>query len=263
MDQWQYSNAPGAPRRFNSDGPPPQQASRYNGAAQPPTQAAYGYDQFQQGSNSHSSSMNPSPALQPTIRDGNGDIAMQDANTESYPAKTYPMRPHHSQHLSPGRGPTHTQGEQSSAAQRYSPMETLSPTSPYTSSPTINQNPYAAARQSPTRPGTYSSPGSYYSSRQQNQQLPPITPYPSNNEGYPPSATVQLNAVFGNNDPKSPRIRGPPQQAPTSGKGSVPQFQKVRSVSDLQPKINAQPAFRRANPEGGFISVGLFSRQCS
>lgn len=36
-------------------------------------------------------------------------------------------------------------------------------------------------------------------------------------------------------------------------------MKKVRDTSDLHPKVNAQPAFRRANPEGGFISVGISS----
>jgi dual specificity protein kinase YAK1 len=35
----------------------------------------------------------------------------------------------------------------------------------------------------------------------------------------------------------------------------VPKFQPVTNTADLKPKINAQPPFRRANPEGGFISV--------
>lgn len=39
------------------------------------------------------------------------------------------------------------------------------------------------------------------------------------------------------------------------GRGPVPKFEKVSNTADLQPKINAQPPFRRANPEGGFISV--------
>jgi len=39
------------------------------------------------------------------------------------------------------------------------------------------------------------------------------------------------------------------------GLGPVPKFLKVKSAQDLQPRINSQPLFRRANPEGGFISV--------
>jgi dual specificity protein kinase YAK1 len=35
----------------------------------------------------------------------------------------------------------------------------------------------------------------------------------------------------------------------------VPKFQPVKDTAELRPKINSQPPFRRANPEGGFISV--------
>jgi hypothetical protein len=46
----------------------------------------------------------------------------------------------------------------------------------------------------------------------------------------------------------------------TPGAGSIPKFQKIKSVQELQPRINSQPPFRRANPEGGFISVrGTYS----
>ena len=261
MDQWQaYSNAPGASRRYNSNAQQAQshQAREYNGnsAAQPAS--SYTYDQYQGGLNStsHAQSMATPPSTV-SQRDGNGDVAMQDAG-DPYSGVKYPMRPHH-QHLSTGgRGPAHTLSqEQSSAAQRYSPMETLSPAAPYAASPQTAQSQYTS-RQSPTRPGSYSSPNSYYGSRPQPQQLPPITPYASNNESYPTSATVQLNMLFGN-DPMSPGVRRQPPQ-PTQGppgRGPVPEFIKVRAISDLQPKINAQPAFRRANPEGGFISVRL------
>ena len=37
-------------------------------------------------------------------------------------------------------------------------------------------------------------------------------------------------------------------------RGPVPRFTKLNSVQELQPRINPQPAYRRANPEGGFIS---------
>lgn len=269
MDQWQsYSSTPGASRRYNIGAQPPQSRDyNGNGGAQP--SASYAYEQYQGGigSTSHTQSASASPS---TIaqRDGNGDIAMQDAGGP-YSGVKYPMRPHHQPHLSGGsRTMAHQPSpEQSTAAQRYSPMETLSPANTYTVSPQINQNPYAS-RQSPTRPGNYSSPNSYYANRSQ-AQLPPITPYSSTNDSYPPSATMVISQIFGN-DPKSPR-RPPAQlsQGPP-GRGPVLEFTKVRSVSDLQPKINAQPAFRRANPEGGFISVRmsitsriLFTNVCS
>ena len=73
---------------------------------------------------------------------------------------------------------------------------------------------------------------------------------------YPQSATAQLNAVY-NRDQRSPRAasNSNPPQLPPIGRGPVPKFDKVVNTADLQPKINAQPPFRRANPEGGFISV--------
>ncbi|KAI9732234.1 MAG: dual specificity protein kinase yak1 [Claussenomyces sp. TS43310] len=258
MDQWQsYPNAAGPSRRYNSDNQPSQaqQPRGYNGQAQSST---YTYEQYPGGMSSNPQSMQASPALPPQIRDDNGDIAMQDAG-DPYSGIKYPMRPHHQQHLSAGGRAVSQKSpqEQSTAAQRYSPMEALSPTAPYTPrEPQASQNPYAAARQSPTRPGSYSSPNSYYNNRPQPQQLPPITPYSSNSapsEAYPASATAQLNAVFGT-DPKSPRRPVPQSSQDPPGRGPVPEFTSVRSAADLQPKINTQPAFRRANPEGGFIS---------
>jgi dual specificity protein kinase YAK1 len=259
MDQWQqpFSDSTGSSRRYNGNGnPPPGQAHGardYNGNTQAQPPAGFTYEQYQGGIGAHSHSITASPTATPHARDGNGDVAMPDAG-DPYSGMKYPMRPHHQQHLSGSRVPTHhSPQEPSAAAQRYSPMETLSPSSPY-GAPQQAQSQYGS-RQSPTRPGNYSSPSSYYANRQQNQQLPPITPYSSSNEGYPSSATAQLNAVFGN-DPKSPRRPAPQAATGPPGRGSVPEFTKIRSMADLHPKVNAQPAFRRANPEGGFISVG-------
>jgi len=73
---------------------------------------------------------------------------------------------------------------------------------------------------------------------------------------YPQSATAQLNAVY-NREARSPRVVNPnPPQLPPMGPGPVPKFDKCANTADLQPKINTQPPFRRAHPEGGFISVG-------
>lgn len=44
------------------------------------------------------------------------------------------------------------------------------------------------------------------------------------------------------------------QSAPVT-RLQVPRFAKCAKVSELRPQLNAQPLFRRADPEGGFISV--------
>jgi dual specificity protein kinase YAK1 len=264
MDQWQqsYPDSAGSSRRYNGNPPPNQaQMSRdYNGNPQTQPPAGFTYEQYQGGIGAHSHGSVASPTTAPPhMRDGNGDVAMQDAG-DPYSGMKYPMRPHHQQHLSGSRSVQHhSPQEPSAAAQRYSPMETLSPSSPY-GAPQQGQGQYSS-RQSPTRPGNYTSPNSYYANRQPTQQLPPITPYASNNESYPTSATQQLNAVFGN-DPKSPRRPVPQSAQGPPGRGPVPEFTKIRSVADLQPKVNSQPAFRRANPEGGFISVSLVYSVC-
>jgi len=144
-----------------------------------------------------------------------------------------------------------------------------SPTSsaPYVTSPAQQgMNPYAsytpqhqrqASRQSPTRQQSYNTPSqNYYSSpsaRPQHSQLPPIQTPLSPDGQYGQSATAQLNAVFGRELP-SPSVRHGQSQPEPIHKGPVPQFAKCHSVSELNPRVNAQPPFRRAHPEGGFIS---------
>lgn len=63
------------------------------------------------------------------------------------------------------------------------------------------------------------------------------------------SSVPQLSSGF-TQDTKLPRLD---TQQP--GRGPVPKFQKLKSVQELHPRMNAQPPYRRANPEGGFISV--------
>lgn len=270
MDQWGAYPDSASARRYNGNAPPaqPPVSRDYHGSTQGHAPAGFTYEQYQGGVGAHSQSqaqsMAVSPAAATQLRDGNGDVAMQDAG-DPYSGMKYPMRPHHQQPLSGGRvGPNHSPQEPSAAAQRYSPMEALSPISPYSQPAQQSQSQYgspaAAHRQSPTRSTNYTSSNSYYANRQQTQQLPPITPYSSSsNDTYPHSATVQLNAVFGN-ESKSPRRHGSQVPQGPPGRGPVPQFSKVRSMSDLKPKVNAQPAFRRANPEGGFISVRTIRR---
>ena len=35
-------------------------------------------------------------------------------------------------------------------------------------------------------------------------------------------------------------------------------FRIVKNISELAPTVNGQPKYRRANPDGGFISVRLY-----
>ncbi|KAL2260745.1 hypothetical protein VTK26DRAFT_5164 [Humicola hyalothermophila] len=265
MEQWQtYSDPSSAsgqrryngsnnsssqmsPRDFNSGGAPP--------PAQPP--AGFKYDQYQGGLNAHQTSSATSPLASPQIRDGNGDVSMQDAHDPYAGLNSsvkYPMRPHHQHHLSSGRTAS-LQQEPSVAAQRYSPMEALSPTSPYGAKSAVaaqfSQQP--TQRQSPTRPTDYApQQGSYYGGRQATSQLPPMNPYSPAQDSYSPSSVTPMDGSY--SDPKSPKRAPPSSTAPSSDRGPVPEFRRIRAPTDLKPKVNSQPPFRRANPEGGFIS---------
>ncbi|CZT15799.1 related to serine/threonine-protein kinase minibrain [Ramularia collo-cygni] len=171
-------------------------------------------------------------------------------------------------------------GDASARTARYSPMNT-SPTS-YVSSPPQQQqqqqappSQYASytpqqqsARQSPSRQSQsqsqFTSPTQqrYYASppgsaRAHTSQLPPLQSGLSPGSYYPQSATQQLNAVFGH-DSEPQKQQQPAQQnhhhQMSGTPDSVPQFTKVNGINDLNSHINSQPPFRRANPEGGFIS---------
>ena len=191
---------------------------------------------------------------------GDLDVHMEDAE-DPYNKQKYEKyaRPPNSQRPS-------SQYLPADALEATSRMNT-SPTSPYVSSPQqqqMNSNHYAytpqQSRQSPSRQNQYASPTQqqrYYvsppsSSRAHASQLPPLQSNMSPNSYYPQSATQQLNAVFGN-DASSPKAMQQPQLPPGT-KGGVPQFTKCLNVAELEPRINTQPPFRRANPEGGFIS---------
>lgn len=239
----------------------------YAGQPPPPAAAPYAYDhgQYHRGPLSHvHTSGHPinlagnNPAASSPMaagsspRDGNGDVAMHDAN-DAHAGIKYPMRPHHQSHPSSGRS-SNLQSphdpQPSSAAQRYSPMDTLSPTSPYAPKSSQFANPPSQS-QSPSGQAEYpQSP--YYAGHQGGQHLPPITPFSSAQDGYPSSTVSNLDAAY-SNGPKSPARPNPPVQKP------VPEFHKLRNLTELRPKNNRQPLFRRANPEGGFISVSILN----
>ena len=93
-----------------------------------------------------------------------GDVTMEDA--DPYNRMKYPSRQSSSQRTSS----QYTPHEESAAARRYSPMNTFSPTSPYTTgSPQQSNNSYNAytpqsqsARQSPNRLNAFSTPSQQY-----------------------------------------------------------------------------------------------------
>lgn len=262
----QYHDPAGASsRRHNGNAQMSPPAAAHQQQHPPPPAAAYAYDQYHPvaaagvaaapavhhgGNPAVVSPMAAAAGLQQP-RDGNGDVPMRDA-LDSHAGIKYAMRPHHQPHMSAGRAAAlhspHAAHEQqpSSAAQRYSPMETLSPTSPYGAGkqsqfagpPSQTQSP-AGASEYPQSP--------YYAGRPQNAQLPPMSPYgPGGNDGYPSATVAHLDGTFNSKSPQ--RVAAPVVKR-------VPEFRKLRAVSDLQPKNNRQPPFRRANPEGGFISV--------
>ncbi|KAL6244282.1 dual specificity protein kinase yak1 [Rhinocladiella similis] len=191
-------------------------------------------------------SLNNTPATQsqPYEHSGEVDVPMEDA--DPYNRAKYPPRPAHQHRLSAQFLP-----EISSAAQRYSPMN-LQPTGvAYPTSPKM-QNPGSfsylgqsqSSRQSPTRQSSYNSerypepptPTRYpsnYASALQNPELSPESYYPLSTGGTRPA---------------------PPSRQPSQGPGPVPRFKKVKSMQDFTPRVNTQPLYRRANPEGGFIS---------
>ncbi|KAK3712939.1 dual specificity protein kinase yak1 [Vermiconidia calcicola] len=195
--------------------------------------------------------------------DLDGDLHMEDA--DPYNKQKYAPRPQNTNRLSSQYLPADQMDPNSRAAARYSPMNASPTMSSYISSPQQQLSsshyytPQQSARQSPSRQqNPYVSPtqqGRYYASppASARAQFPPIQPNMSpQNSYYPQSATQQLNAMFGN-EPQSPKQPQQQQMTP-SNRLEVPQFSKCNSVGELQARINTQPPFRRANPEGGFIS---------
>ncbi|KAH7070185.1 kinase-like domain-containing protein [Paraphoma chrysanthemicola] len=271
MDQqWTAYSAeapPQARQRYNMASPPSQHAARdasvpaqikqepYASPAAPSRQSTI-------GTQSPAALSTATSTRAADFNDGDGDVAMEDADPykPKYNSMSRPNHQHrHSQQF--------LQHEESAAARRYSPMN-LSPASPYAGTTQQGGQSYTSfspqaqpqgSRQSPTRNNPYMSPpNSYYSppsSRPHAPQLPPIQSNMSPESFYPQSATAQLNAVY-NREARSPRTAANPNppQLPPIGGGPVPKFQTVKNTAELQPKINAQPPFRRANPEGGFIS---------
>ena len=284
-----YPTASGHRQSQGSSGPPQQQQreSRNGSSHRPQPSSGLAYEAY----HAPPTSSYPQDTAMSTPRSraysGDQDVSMEDA--DPYNRTKYPSRSGHQR-----RPSAYLANEDSSAARRYSPMKALSPGGQYSNPQTPQQanynsynSPAVSARQSPTRSNHYSTPSQTYStasegplgspgrrvsskayvlyanwtldvasnSRQQNLHLPPIQVGDSKIDNfYPTSATAQLNAVFGR-EARSPRVPRSQQHDSSNGRGPGPKFRSVKHSNDLESRINAQPAFRRANPEGGFISV--------
>ncbi|KAF7718078.1 Serine/threonine-protein kinase [Penicillium ucsense] len=263
------------PAQFNglASHPPQQLSTKYG---QPPAQAqppmGYTYEHYQTPGTSSKppsahaahpgskpASMASSPTATPRSRDyvTDTDTTMEDA--DPYNRAKYPSRPaHHSRASSQFL----SQAEESSAARRYSPMNVLSPPMSYPTSPgktqgTYDSSPSAStqARRSPARAVNYVSPPHSYQSPPSAGRVPRLPPLQAgdlnSDHFFPSSASSHMSPAYGAGS-RSPRSAAAP--APYPGRGPVPKFQKIKSVQELQPRVHTQPAYRRANPEGGFIS---------
>jgi dual specificity protein kinase YAK1 len=281
MDQqhWaQYQDNPAATSRQSRYAPQtlPSQLSIHrepNSATLSPQTSQYGATPL----SGRSTVSQPQPHLRDEMHygDRDGDVNMEDAD---------PYKPKHTSlhisHASHQRIPSNVQQEESTAARRYSPMN-LSPSSPFTVvSQAPSQSPYTSytpsvtsSRTSPTRSSYAAPPNNYYASppsmpsdslirlrltkfkasRPSAPQLPPIQSN-MNPSYHPQSAPLTLapyaRDISGVSSPRQPTA--PPAPVP---KGPVPKFVKCNSISELQPHVNDQPPFRRAKPEGGFLSV--------
>ena len=167
---WQspFSNTVNHPTRPGAGGVQvaPLQLGRDTGgqAQQHHISSSYDYDSYQSASaasNGLSMASTPSATSHSNEYNGETDVPMEDA--DPYNRSKYPSRPVHQR----GSSTQYLTHQGSSAAQRYSPMDMLSP-SGYASSPksqsqnSTYQNHSSASRQSPTRQNYFPSVSQQY-----------------------------------------------------------------------------------------------------
>lgn len=247
----------------------------------------FGYDQYQamsSAANNVSVSSTPASTSHSHNYSSEGDVPMEDA--DPYNRTKYPSRPAN-QHRTSSQYIGH---EGSAAAQRYSPLNMLNAGGQFAPSPKSQsqsqtgytyQSQTPRSRQSPTRQSHFGSPQHYHDSPSKHRFVdcpivvntaadyksctasarynPQFLSQSQNAEPSPDQyyAHSPLDQFAGTRNGKSQMTTRPQisSYARGPGAGSVPKFQKIKSVQELQPHVNYQPPFRRANPEGGFISV--------
>jgi dual specificity protein kinase YAK1 len=291
MDSWSYTSDAAANRqsRYASNALPPNSATSPQHpreyASQPPSQQQNQNHAAQQGYQTYHGQAGTAAVVgstNPRLENSNNeymDVQMQDA--DSYGRGKFQQQPQQQ-----ARQPF-LSDDPSSQTQRYSPMPqqyTAAGSSQPTNLPPMNA--YPQHRQSPSRSTYTNATQSYYSQNAaanspRTGALPPIQNYQSSmqqHSGPPPAIISSILSDPGTKiesvgtDPNGGRYFAQPSTSsqashmyepntpahPTPPRDPPPRLQRVTGLGDLQPRINAQPAHRRANPEGGFISVGIF-----
>ena len=219
-----------------------QTQQQYNGGS-------YNYDAYSPG-HSNNLSVQSTPAATPQSYERNGEMDVQMEDADPYNRAKYPSRPAHQHRLST----SFLTSEMSSAAQRYSPMNATT-SSNYPTSPKVNsQGSMRYAAHSPSQQLQYSdasqtygeppTPTRYQGGYLPSQQGSEMSP----DQLHPSSAAMNLSA---NRD----RIASAGPLAPKRvDQTVVPRFKKIKTTEEINIRVNSQPLYRRADPEGGFIS---------
>ena len=207
-------------------------------------QDGFSYEPYQNqrpNTNTNIAAMNSNANIPPQDYPRNGDdVQMEDA--DPFNRSKYPSRPNHHHRLSAQFM------QESSAAQRYSPMN-LSQVDSHVSSPKNQQTTFNYNMQTPT---TRMSP-----TRQQSrdQYGEPPTPGRLNAQYLASMQRSDVNQDSYFNPGSGTHVASSaaaPQVKPSLG--PIPRFRKVQSMHEIQHRVNAQPLYRRADPEGGFLS---------
>lgn len=198
--------------------------------------------------NSNSSASAPPQEYPRNGGPGEADVHMEDA--DPYNRSKYPSRPTHHHRLSSQFM------QESSAAQRYSLMN-LSTTPSHVSSPKTQQGSFnyniqtPTSRQSPTRnypADRYAEPPT--PSRFNSNYLPSLQRSDMSPDSYFTGSAT--NPTLSSSDARS--VNSAPSQSGVPVIGPVPRFRKVQSMQDVSHRVHTQPLYRRADPEGGFLS---------
>lgn len=232
------------------------QASNLEAASNiPPYQAGnlqegFSYEPYQRTAQTNFAAMNSNASIPPQdyTRNGEADVQMEDA--DPYNRSKYPSRPSHHHRLS------QQFMQESSAAQRYSPMNISTTSASYVSSPKSQQTSFNYNVQTPT---SRQSPTRTYSDDRYNE---PPTPTRLTSQYLPTlqRSDISPDSYFQPPTPSAGHFMSPAPQTPGSMQstqrklGPVPRFRKVQSLGEINHSINQQPLHRRANPEGGFLS---------